>query len=246
MKLNILAYGAHPDDVELACSGTLLKHKLLGHTIGVVDLTRGELGSRGTSETRAMESKKSSEVLQLDVRINLGMEDGFFKNNKTNQLLVIQSLRTHQPDIVLINAPKDRHPDHGRAAQLLIDSCFLSGLIKIETKDSEGVMQTPWRPKRVFHYIQDTFIEPNVIIDITEVFAKKIESISCFETQFYSKNVDGPETYISTENFLDKITYRAAQLGSRIGVKYGEGFILTNANAIGLNDMSSIILPKLV
>jgi bacillithiol biosynthesis deacetylase BshB1 len=245
MKINIVAFGAHPDDVELSASGTLMKHKLLGHKIGIVDLTRGELGSRGTIETRAEESKLSSSILDLDIRINLGFEDGFFINDKAHQLKVIQAIRTYQPDIALINAPTDRHPDHGKGATVLIDSCFLAGLVKIETTDEQGNIQKPWRPKRVFHYIQDKFLEPDFIIDISEVFEKKLDSIRAFGTQFFSTGESQPPTYIASSGYIESVERRAAQLGKRIGVKYGEGF-LQSGTSLGFNDMSSILLPELV
>ncbi len=246
MKVKILAFGAHPDDVELSCSGLLAKHKLLGDKIAIVDLTKGELGSRGTIETRKKEALAASKILKIDARENLGLSDGFFENNKKNQLKVIEKIRKYQPDIVLCNAINDRHPDHGKGAQLIVDACFLSGLIKIETKE-KNKKQLPWRPKRVFHYIQDLYIEPQILIDISNVWEQKKASILAYSTQFNdSKSTSKePKTYISGDNFLQSIEQRAALFGKRIGVKYGEGFIVSK-QSLGLQDLSSIILPEFV
>lgn len=244
MKLNILAIAAHPDDIELSCSGTLAVHKNLGQLVGIADLTKGELGSRGTIETRQQEAANASKILNVDVRVNLGMSDGFFKNDEEHQRQLIQVLRTYQPDIVLANAPNDRHPDHGRAALLVKDACFLSGLVKIETMQ-DGQVQKPWRPKKVFNYIQDLYIEPDFIIDITEVFEQKMNSIKAYETQFFSNTIEGPKTYISSLDFLQTVEYRCRMMGKKIGVKYGEGFLSLH-NHIGLRDFSNIILPELV
>ncbi len=245
MKLDLLAFAAHPDDAELACSGTLYKHAQMGKKVGVIDLTQGELGSRGTPQTRAAETAESTAILGLHIRENLGLDDGFFTNNKENQLKVIAALRTYQPEIVLINAPTDRHPDHGKGAQLLKDACFYSGLIKITTVDKEGNSQKPWRPKRIFHYIQDMDLEPTLLIDITAAFETKMKSIQCFTTQFFDANSnDGPKTYISGQNFLNGIEARAALYGKRIGVKYAEGFIQAGST-MGLNSMFDMILPEL-
>jgi N-acetylglucosamine malate deacetylase 1 len=244
MKLNILAFGAHPDDVELACSGTIHCHIAKGYKAGVIDLTRGELGSRGTVETRNSETIASSTILGLHARENLDMADGFFVNDKEHQLKVVQMLRKYQPDIVMMNAPYDRHPDHGKGAQLVKDACFLSGLIKIETQEN-GENQKPWRPKRMFHYIQDTFIEPSFVIDITNSFETKIKAIESFATQFHSTTIDGPQTYISTSGFMQSLEARAFSLGKRIGVKYGEGFIITGST-LGINNLFDMVLPDLV
>jgi N-acetylglucosamine malate deacetylase 1 len=244
MQLDLLAFGAHPDDVELACAGTIYKHLQLGFKVGIVDLTQGELGSRGTAETRKQESDAASKLLGLTIRDNLGLEDGFFENNKANQLKVIKALRKYRPNIVLINAPTDRHPDHGKGALLLKDACFLSGLIKIETFDNEQ-NQAPWRPKKVFHYIQDQFIEPSLVIDISNEFNIKMQAIQCYGTQFLSKDNDGgPTTYISTGGFMEGLKARAIDLGKRIGVSYGEGFINVGSS-IGLNSLFDQVLPDL-
>jgi N-acetylglucosamine malate deacetylase 1 len=244
MKINILAFGAHPDDVELACSGTLYNHIQKGYTAGIIDLTRGELGSRGTVDTRNAESKAASDLLGIQVRENLDMADGFFENNKENQLKVVKMLRKYQPDIVFMNAPYDRHPDHGKGAQLVKDACFLSGLIKVETR-VDGVVQVPWRPKRMFHYIQDTFIEPTFVLDISDSFDAKVKSIECYATQFHSTTIDGPQTYISTSGFMRSLEARAFSLGKRIGVKYGEGFIICGST-LGIKNLFDMVLPELV
>ncbi len=244
MKLNILAIAAHPDDIELSCSGTLAVHKTLGYKIGIVDLTKGELGSRGSADIRKQEAERAAKILQLDARENLGFKDGFFKNDEEHQRALIQAIRTYQPDIVLANAPNDRHPDHGRASQLIKDACFLSGLLKIET-EVNGTKQAHWRPKKIFNYIQDLYIEPDFIMDITSAFKTKMDSIKAYDSQFYSMNTDGPATYISSEEFLKTIEYRSRMMGKKIGVQYGEGFLSLN-NHIGLKDFSGIILPELV
>ena len=238
MKLDILAFGAHPDDVELSCSGLLLVEKSRGQKIGIVDLTEGEMGSRGDAQTRYKESELATSILGADVRINLQMPDCFFENNQDNKLKVIRALRTYRPDVVLCNAPSDRHPDHGRGAQLVAESCFLSGLIKIETSDDHGP-QEPWRPAHIFHYIQDRVLEPDFIVDISVHIDKKLESIKAYKTQFHNPDVDGPETYISKPEFLDLVLQANKLLGKRIGCNYGEGYISTKK--IGLHSLSDII-----
>jgi N-acetylglucosamine malate deacetylase 1 len=237
LKINVLAFGAHPDDVELGCAGALFVEKQRGQTIGIVDLTEGELGTRGTVETRYTEAAAASAVLGLQVRKNLKMADGFFTNNVENQLKIITVLRTYQPDIIFINAPEDRHPDHGRAHQLLTDAAFLSGLRKIETFE-DGKLQTPWRPKYVFAYVQDRYLEPNFVLDISSVMAKKLEAIKAYTTQF-SNGGSEPSTYISAPGFLDSIIYRAKMFGKMIGVEYAEGFI--SKKIIGLTNLETLI-----
>lgn len=238
MKLDILAFAVHPDDVELSCSGTLLTEKLNGKKTGVIDLTQGELGTRGTAETRKEEAAASAEILQLDVRENLEMADGFFSNDEAHQRKIIESLRKYQPEIILCNAPEDRHPDHGRSAQLVSDAAFLSGLRKIETINN-GIPQQAWRPKYVFHYIQDRYLQPDFVIDITAVMDQKIESIKAFKTQFNNSNSDEPQTYISTPDFLDSVIYRSKMMGKMIGVKYAEGYI--SKKMIGFNNFDAFI-----
>lgn len=224
MKLDILVLAAHPDDAELGCGGTIAKHVKMGHKVGVVDFTRGELGTRGTIETRMAEAAESSRILGLAARENLGLPDGFFKNEKEHQLEVIRAIRKYQPDVVIANAVYDRHSDHGRGAELAHDACFLSGLAKIETIDEAGKAQSPWRPKALYHYIQSLFIEPDFVVDITDSWDKKIESVRAFKTQFFDPNSKEPSTYISSPEFLRMVESRAIELGHAIGVKYGEGF----------------------
>jgi len=238
MKLDILAFGVHPDDIELSCGGTLLVEKNNGKKVGIVDLTQGELGTRGTAETRKQEAADSAKILGVDARENLSMADGFFKNDEEHQLKVISAIRKYKPEVVICNAPSDRHPDHGRSAQLVRDASFLSGLKKIETKDGSKD-QEAWRPKYVFNYIQDRFFQPNFVVDITDVFEQKIEAIRAYKTQFYNPDSKEPETYISSPEFLDSIIYRAKMMGKMIGVKYGEGFI--SEKMIGIASMDALI-----
>jgi len=241
MKLDVLAIAVHPDDVELGCSGTLMMEKLNGKKIGVVDLTRGELGTRGTAELRDKESAQAASIMQLEVRENLGMADGFFKNDETHQRLLIKALRKFKPEIVLANALADRHPDHGRAGNLISDACFLSGLRKIETTDDDGMVQQHWRPKYVFHYIQDRYHEPSFVYDITPVFEKKLEAIKAYSSQFFSTeyNKDEPQTYISTPEFLNSIIGRHQMFGKMIGVAYAEGFI--TEKMVGVNNFDAFV-----
>jgi bacillithiol biosynthesis deacetylase BshB1 len=223
MKLDILAIGVHPDDVELSAAGTILKHIALGKTVGILDLTRGELGTRGSAALRTQEANKSAKILGVSVREQLNMADGFFENNEANQKQIIQAIRKFQPEIVLGNAVSDRHPDHGRAAKLISDACFYSGLIKIETKE-EGKTQGAWRPKAVYHYIQDQFIEPDFVVDITAYMDKKMESILAFSSQFYDPNSREPETPISSRSFMENIKAKSALFGRAINCNYAEGF----------------------
>jgi N-acetylglucosamine malate deacetylase 1 len=244
MKLDLLAFAAHPDDAELGCGGILNAHMLIGKKVGIVDLTKGEMGSRGTVELRSAESANASKILGLLCRENLEMEDGFIQNNKESQLKVIAAIRKYKPTIILINAPIDRHPDHGNAANLMVESAFKSGLAKIETIHNEtGELQSAWRPKRVFHYIQDMLLEPSVIIDITNSFEAKMESVKAYRSQFFTEYGKGPSTYISNQIFLDDVEGRAKNMGKRIGVKYGEGLISVKNVNIGLNDLFIQILP---
>jgi len=240
MKLDLLAFGAHPDDVELSCTGILILEKKRGKKTGIIDLTLGEMGTRGTAETRKREAEESAKILELDIRENLEMADGFFQNDPQHQLQVISAIRKYQPDIVFCNAPDDRHPDHGRAAKLISDSCFLSGLLKVKTT-FDGIEQEPWRPKYVLNYIQDRYFKPDFVVDVTEVFDQKLESIKAYRTQFFSEHApEGPTTYISTPEFLESIIYRYKMFGKMIGVKYAEGFI--SVKTIGLRSLDSLIL----
>lgn len=223
MKLDILAFGVHPDDVELGCSGTLLAALAEGKKAGIIDLTRGELGTRGTIETRKEEAAKAAAILGVQVRENLGMADGFFQNDETNQRKVIAAIRKYRPEIILANAFADRHPDHGRSAKLVADAAFLSGLRKIETVE-EGKLQDSWKPSYVFHYIQDRFIQPSFVVDITGYMDQKMESVLAYSTQFFNPDLNEPQTYISSSQFLETVKARALMMGKRIGVAYAEGF----------------------
>ncbi|WP_370476504.1 bacillithiol biosynthesis deacetylase BshB1 [Tamlana flava] len=223
MKLDILAIGAHPDDVELGCGGTIAKEVARGRKVGILDLTRGELGTRGSAETRDIEAANSAKILGVLVRENLRFADGFFTNDKVHQLEIIKIIRKYQPEIVLCNAVDDRHIDHGKASKLASDACFLSGLVKIET-NLDGKPQNAWRPKHVYHFIQWKNIEPDVVVDITGYIDQKMEAVLAFKTQFYNEESQEPQTPISSKNFTDSIIYRARDLGRLIGVEHAEGF----------------------
>lgn len=238
IKLDVMAMAAHPDDIELGCSGTLMVQAEKGQKIGIIDLTRGELGTRGTAQTRKVEAEAAAKAMNLDVRENLELPDGFFENTKAYQLKLIRVIRKYQPEIVLANAPEDRHPDHGRAAQLIYDSCFLSGLIKVET-ELDGKPQQAWRPKQVFHYIQDRYLDPDFIVDISSVIERKKEAIHCFKTQFMADKSDALQTYISTPAFFDSVIHRSEMFGKMIGVPYGEGFI--SAKKLGVRCLDDLI-----
>lgn len=223
MKLDILAFGAHPDDVELGCSGTIAKEVSLGKTVGIIDLTRGELGTRGSVEIRDQEASLAAEILGISVRENLNMRDGFFVNDEAHQLEIIKRIRKYRPEIVICNAIEDRHIDHGKGSKLVSDACFLSGLRKIETTH-EGEVQEAWRPKVVYHYIQWKNIEPDFVVDISDFIDQKTQSILAYASQFYSENSNEPVTPIATKNFLESIHYRSQDFGRLIGVDYAEGF----------------------
>ncbi len=241
MKLDILAIGVHPDDVELSCSGTLINEIKRGKKIGIVDLTQGELGTRGNVETRYQEAANAAIIMGVHIRENLKMRDGFFKNDEENQLKLIQAIRKYQPEIVIGNILHDRHPDHGRAGKLIADACFLSGLSKIETKDENGNDQKRWKPSYVLQYIQDWYHEPDFLIDISDVFEQRMNAIKAYSTQFNAVEKDDaePQTYISTPDFLDSIVARARMLGKRIGVKYAEGFI--SEKTIGIKNLDAVV-----
>jgi N-acetylglucosamine malate deacetylase 1 len=224
IKLDILAICAHPDDAELSCAGTLMMEKLQGKKIGIADITEGELGTRGTHKTRQEEAAAASAIMELDVRVNIGLPDGFFENTKACQLEVVKAIRRFKPEIILTNAPADRHPDHGRAAALVRDAAFLSGLRKIDTQ-WDGVPQEAWRPSQVYHFIQDRYLQPSFVYNITPVMERKVEAIRAFKTQFNTTPDDEPQTYISSPAFLESIIERAKMLGKMIGVPYAEGFI---------------------
>ncbi|MCX7743165.1 MAG: bacillithiol biosynthesis deacetylase BshB1 [Flavobacteriales bacterium] len=224
MKVDILAFGAHPDDIELGAAGTLISHIHQGKSVGLVDLTYGELGSRGNKEIRLQEAAQAKEIIGASTRMNLGMPDGFFQNDEKHQKEVIRIIRHFRPDIVICNAPTDRHPDHGRASQLVSDACFYAGLTKITTQ-WVGKYQDPWRPKIILHYIQYYDLKPDVLVDISGYMDLKMESIKAHQSQFYNPNSKEPETLISQPEFLDNVINRAAYYGQYIGVKYAEGFI---------------------
>ncbi len=223
MKLDILAFGVHPDDVELGCSGTLMAALAEGKKVGIVDLTRGELGTRGSAETRAVEAARAAQIMGITVRENLGLADGFFQNNEESQRKVITAIRKHQPDIIIANAIDDRHPDHSRSAKLVSDAAFLAGLRKIETS-AAGQQQEIWKPSYVFHYVQDRFIEPSFVVDITAFMERKLEAVLAYSTQFYNPDLDEPQTYISSPQFLETVKARALMLGKRVGVGFAEGY----------------------
>jgi bacillithiol biosynthesis deacetylase BshB1 len=238
MKVDILAFGVHPDDVELGCSGTLIASSIAGKEVVVVDLTRGELGTRGTIETRKREASDSAKVMLLSARENLEMADGFFQNDETNIRKVITVIRKYKPEIVLCNAPEDRHPDHGRSSKLVSDAAFLSGLRKIETS-IDGSRQEHWRPSYVFHYIQDRYLKPDFVFDISDHFEEKLKSILCYKTQFNTTDSSEPATYISNPDFLNTIKGRAQMFGKRIGVKYAEGYL--SAKTPGISSFDAFI-----
>jgi bacillithiol biosynthesis deacetylase BshB1 len=237
MKLDILAIGAHPDDIELSCGGTILSHVAQGHKVGILDLTRGELGTRGTDEIRVAEATEAAKVLGVLVRDNAGFADGFFTNDKAHQLEVIKYIRKYQPDIILTNAIHDRHPDHARAAQLTEDAVFLSGLAKVETK-WDGALQKPFRPRAVYHYIQSLDITPDFAVDISPFFDKKIEAIRAYKTQFYDPNSKEPNTFISSPEFMEFIKGRGVHFGVPLGVSYAEGY--TCKRHIGVYNLKDI------
>lgn len=238
MKIDILAIGIHPDDIELSCSGTIAKHIAMGKTVGLLDLTRGELGTRGNAVLRTKEANDSAKILGVSFRTQLNFKDGFFENNEAHQREIIQQIRKHQPEIVLCNAISDRHPDHGRSAKLVAEACFYSGLIKIETQ-LENVVQKAWRPKAVYHYIQDQYIHPDFVIDITEFYDVKHKSIMAFSSQFFNTNSNEPETPISSKEFLESLNSKMSLWGRAIGVKYAEGY--TVSRYPGVNNLFDLI-----
>ncbi len=238
MKLDILAFGAHPDDVELGCGGTIAKEISLGKKIGIVDLTRGELGTRGSADLRDKEAAKAAKILGVSVRENLGFADGFFINDKKHQLEIIKMIRKYQPEIVLCNAVDDRHIDHPKGSKLVSDACFLSGLIKVET-ELNGKNQQKWRPKQVYHYIQWKNSEPDFVVDVTGFMNAKIESVNAYSSQFFDPNSKEPETPITSKNFTDSIEYRAKDLGRLIGVEYAEGF--TTERYVAVENLGKLI-----
>lgn len=237
MKLDILVFAVHPDDAELGCGGTILKHIALGKKVGIVDFTRGELGTRGTAQTRDLEAADSAKLLGLHARENLKFRDGFFQNDEAHQLEVIKMVRKYQPEIILTNAVYDRHPDHGRACRLANDAIFLSGLAKIQT-ELNGAQQVAWRPRLVLQYLQDKYITPDIIVDISAEMEQKIAAIKAFKTQFYTQDSVEPQTYISSPEFLASVIARARELGKNIGATYGEGF--TSTKLLGVSNIFNL------
>jgi bacillithiol biosynthesis deacetylase BshB1 len=238
MKLDILVLAVHPDDAELGCSGTIVKHIAEGKKVGIVDFTRGELGTRGSAEIRDHEAAESAKILGLHARENLRFRDGFFQNDEAHQMEVIKMIRKYQPDIVLSNALHDRHPDHGRAGDLANDACFLSGLSRIVSRIDDRD-QDVWRPRLLLQYIQDRYIRPDVIIDITPYIETKIASIKAFKTQFYTPGEDGPDTYISSPDFFESVIGRAREFGKSIGTTYAEGF--TSRKLLGVSSLFDLL-----
>jgi bacillithiol biosynthesis deacetylase BshB1 len=234
MKLDLLVFAVHPDDAELGCGGTILKEKSKGRSVGIVDLTRGELGTRGTAETRATEAANAAKILGIDIRENIGMRDGFFQNDEAHRLQLIRMIRKYQPEIVIGNALHDRHPDHGRAGDLIYESVFLSGLSKIETA-YEGAAQNAWRPRLLLQFIQDQYIKPDIMIDISNFWDQKMASVLAYKTQFYNPQENENKTYISSPEFLKSVESRAREFGKNIGATYAEGF--TSRKLLGVKSI---------
>ena len=237
MKLDILAFGAHPDDVEISCGATLLKYAKEGKSIGIIDLTEGELGTRGSSEKRYEEANKAAEILGLKIRQNLNMGDGVIAQSEENKLKIIECIRKYQPELILANSVHDRHPDHAKGAKLVAEASFLSGLRKIETK-SDGLPQQAYRPKMLLHYVQDYYLTPDVILDVSETGKEKIELIKCYDSQFYNPSSKEPKTPISGEEFFDYLEGRMLSLGRELGVKYGEAYTIDRT--LGVKDLFSL------
>ncbi len=238
MKLDILAIGVHPDDIELSCAGTLLKHIAMGKKVGILDLSAGELGTRGSGDLRLQEAGEAAKILGISVRNNLGMADGFFINDREHQLEIIKKIREYQPEIVLCNAIEDRHPDHARASQLISEACFYSGLRKIGTKMNDEI-QAAWRPKAVYHYIQDRHLKADFVVDVTDFVDKKMESIKAYSSQFYNPDSKEPVTPIAVKNFLEVVTSKMAIFGRDAGYTYAEGF--TVERTIGVTNLFDLI-----
>jgi bacillithiol biosynthesis deacetylase BshB1 len=239
MKLDILVMAAHPDDAEMSCGGTMAIAIEKGRKVGIVDFTKGELGTRGTPEIRAAEAASASQILNISVRENLGFRDGFFKNDEEHQMQLIRVIRRYQPDIVLANAIEDRHPDHGKGAAIAVDACFLSGLRMINTYEDDGTLQAAWRPKFLYHYIQDRYIKPDLVVDISKYWAMKEASIRAYKSQFYDPNSTEPQSYLTSPEFLDFLKARSQEMGHSIGARFGEGF--TKTKMIGVKDLFDLI-----
>ena len=238
MKIDILAIGIHPDDVELSCSGTIAKHIAFGKKVGILDLTQGELGTRGNAELRTKEANEAAIILGVSFRTQLNLKDCFFENNEENQKKIIEIIRKHQPEIILCNAISDRHPDHGRASKLVSDSSFYSGLIKIETH-SDNKIQKAWRPKAVYHYIQDQYIHPDFVIDISDFIDIKHKAIMAYSSQFYNPSSNEPETPISSKHFIESVNSKMSILGRDIGVKFAEGYTVDRYP--GINSLFDLV-----
>lgn len=232
-KLDILAFAAHPDDAELSCGGTLIKHVDAGGTVGIVDLTQGEMGSRGTIDTRYEEAANAAKIMGVSERVNLKMADGLFQINEENKRLIVEQIRRFQPEIVLANAISDRHPDHGRGSQLVSEACFLAGLVKFETT-WEGESQSAYRPKVVYHYIQDRYIKPDFVVDVTEVAERKMKAVLAYTTQFFQPGQEGPKTPISGEDFINFLWARMHEVGRQSGFQCGEGFTVERFPGVNL------------
>lgn len=241
MQIDILAFGAHPDDVELSCSGTLMSHIAMGKTVGIIDLTQGELGTRGTAELRLQEATDAAQIMGVSIRENLGMADGFFTNDKAHQLEIVKIIRKYKPQVIFANALSDRHPDHGKGGRLVADACFLAGLLKVET-ELDGVNQEPHRPAAVYHYTQFRPIEPHFIVDISAYMDKKMECIMAYGSQFYKPGSNEPETVISSAHFIKNVEERASDFGRQIGVRYGEGF--TCESKLGISNVFNLMHVK--
>jgi bacillithiol biosynthesis deacetylase BshB1 len=239
MKLDILAFGAHPDDVEMSCSGTIMKQIDVGKTVGVIDLTRGELGTRGTPEIRMQEAAAAAKIMGVSIRENMGMRDGFFLNDEEHQMQIIRKIRKYQPDLVYANAVEDRHPDHGRAADLIRDAAFKSGLRMIKTVDEKGDEQAAWRPKKIFYYNQDRLLIPSFVVDISGYWERKLESIRAYKSQFWDPNSTEPESYISTKPFWQFLEGRAREFGHYIGTEFGESFV--SETVLKINDPLDLV-----
>jgi len=239
MKLDLVVMAAHPDDAEMSCGGTIASAIAQGKKVGIIDFTRGELGTRGTPEIRATESAAATKILHLSARENLGFRDGFFKNDEEHQMKLIAAIRRYQPEIVLANAIEDRHPDHSRGAALAVDACFYSGLRMIQTFDFDGKPQNAWRPKALYHYIQDRFIKPDLVVDISIFWDIKEASIRAYKSQFHDPNSTEPESYLTSPEFLEFLKARSQEMGHMIGSKYGEGY--TKTKTIGIKDLFNLI-----
>jgi bacillithiol biosynthesis deacetylase BshB1 len=239
VKLDILVFGAHPDDAELGAGATIAKEIASGKKVGIIDLTRGELGTRGSAEIREKEAEKAAKILGLALRDNLEFMDGFFRNDPQHQMAVIRQIRKYRPEIVLCNAVRDRHIDHGRGSDLVSDACFLSGLVKIDTQlEGDDQWQEPWRPKHVYHYIQWKNLEPDFVVDVSGFIEKKLEAIRAYDSQFFDPESEEPETPISSKNFLESVEYRSRDLGRLVGVEYAEGFTVERTVAVtGLDSL---------